>query len=364
MHTAIVILNWNTVGYLKRFLPGLINSIQGEDAEIIVADNASSDGSLAMLKEHFPDIRTIPLDRNYGFTGGYNKALEQIEADIFILINSDIEVSEGWLAPIVNTMQAYPELGACAPKLHSWYEKDQFEYAGAAGGYIDRFGFPFCRGRVMSFVEKDYGQYDNNDDLFWVSGACFAIRSGLFRKLGGFDNRFFAHMEEIDLCWRIQLAGYKIRLVPESVVWHIGGGTLPSTSPLKLKLNFRNNLLMLEKNCGKTYALREYNKANGTKSIDRIANEAARKADRCIFIRMMLDYIAAAAYLATFRYDKFKATLEAHSEYHELSRTVSADEIAAFIKTMGKVEVQGITKKSMILSRLIYGKKVFKHIYK
>jgi GT2 family glycosyltransferase len=257
MKTAVVILNWNTEGFLKEFLPGLLHSVGKVDgAEVIVADNASNDGSLKVMQELFPQVRTIAFEKNYGFTGGYNKAFEQIDSEYFVLINSDIEVTENWLSPLVDWMDTHPECGACAPKLHSWQERDKFEYAGAAGGYIDRFGYPFCRGRVLKRLETDNGQYDNPKDVFWATGACLMVRSSLYRKLGGLDERFFAHMEEIDLCWRMQLEGYRISVVPQSVVYHVGGGTLPATSPFKLYLNYRNNLLMLENNLSRTFALK------------------------------------------------------------------------------------------------------------
>ena len=214
MKTAIVILNWNTRNYLREFLPGLIASKEGMDAEVIVADNASVDDSLDVLTREFPGVRQIPLDRNYGFTGGYNRALAQVEADYFVLINSDIDVPKDWLQPLVAWMDSHPKCGACGPKLLSMYDRDSFEYAGAAGGLLDRYGYPFCRGRVMSMVEKDEGQYDTPADVFWVSGACLMVRSRLWKRLGGLDDRFFAHMEEIDLCWRIQLAGYTVTVVP------------------------------------------------------------------------------------------------------------------------------------------------------
>ena len=255
MKTAVVILNWNTKGYLKKFVPGILHSLEGTDAELVVADSASTDGSMEMMAEKFPEVRRITLDKNYGFTGGYNRALSMIEAEYYVLINSDIEVQDGWIQPLTETLDRSPEVGACAPKLHSWYERDMFEYAGAAGGYLDSFGFPLCRGRIMNMVEKDEGQYDSPADVFWATGACLMIRSSLFRELGGLDDRFFAHMEEIDLCWRLQLNGYRIRIVPESTVYHLGGGTLPQTSPWKLKLNYRNNLLMLENNLARTIAL-------------------------------------------------------------------------------------------------------------
>ena len=295
MHTAIAILNWNTVDYLRRFLPPLIASTEGEDAEIIVIDNASTDGSMEMMEKEFPDIRTIRLDRNYGFTGGYDRGLEPVDADCFILLNTDVEVPVDWLGPILRTMENCPEVGACAPKIMSWHDRKSFEYAGAAGGYIDSLGFPFCRGRVPGKVEKDEGQYDNAPrDVMWASGACLAVRSGLFRKLGGLDDRFFAHMEEIDFCWRLQLEGYAVRIVPESKVWHIGGGTLPQTSPRKLKFNFRNNLLMLQNNLARTFAIRLLN--SGLEPAV-AARKACRKARRRIFLRMMVDGAAALAYL-------------------------------------------------------------------
>ena len=284
MKTAVVILNWNTEGFLKEFLPGLLQSVSKvEDAEVIVADNASTDGSRQVMKDIFPDVRTLEFDRNYGFTGGYNKAFGEIESDLFVLINSDIEVTEGWLPPLVKWMEDHPECGACAPKLHSWQDRDKFEYAGAAGGYIDRYGYPFCRGRVLKRLETDRGQYDAPADVFWATGACLMVRSSLYRKLGGLDDRFFAHMEEIDLCWRMQLEGYKVTVVPESVVYHVGGGTLPATSPFKLYLNYRNNLLMLENNLAKTFAL-EFKSLSAEKA----AAKAFRKASARIFLRKCL----------------------------------------------------------------------------
>ena len=221
MKTAVVILNWNTKGFLEEFLPPLLASVKGcEGAEVIVADNASTDGSPDLMKEKFPQVKTMAFDMNHGFTGGYNKAFEEIEAEYFVLINSDIEVTLGWLQPLVQWMDSHPDCGACAPKLHSWQEREKFEYAGAAGGYIDRFGYPLCRGRVLKSLETDTGQYDSPKDVFWATGACLMVRSKVYKDLGGLDSRFFAHMEEIDLCWRMQLEGWKVTVVPESVVYH------------------------------------------------------------------------------------------------------------------------------------------------
>ena len=236
MKTAVVILNWNGKDFLKRFLPGLVASVRegrgtSSANEVIIADNASTDGSLEWIAENYPELRIIRLDCNYGYTGGYNKALAQIDAQYYLLINSDIEVSDGWLAPLEEYIDTHPLCGACAPKLHSWQNRDMFEYAGAAGGYMDRYGYPFCRGRVLDWTEKDFGQYDEPADVLWASGACLMVRAELFHRLGGFDERFFAHQEEIDLCWRIQLEGYHVTIIPESTVYHIGGGTLQKGSP-------------------------------------------------------------------------------------------------------------------------------------
>lgn len=309
MRIAVVILNWNTKDYLRKFLPALLDSIEdfnrggdGDDfAEAVVADSASTDGSMEMMAEEFPLVRRIPLDENYGFTGGYNRAFEELsrdQFDIFILLNSDIEVTRGWLRPLAEWMKTHPECGACGPKLHSWYERDKFEYAGAAGGYVDRFGYPFCRGRVLKKVETDCGQYDTPADVLWVTGACLAVRAELWKALGGLDERFFAHMEEIDLCWRMQLSGHKATVVPQSLVYHLGGGTLPQNSPQKLYLNYRNNLLLLDNNLALTIG--------------------RRKAASRIFFRKILDGCSAAIYLLSFRPEYFKAVWRAHRDAAKL----------------------------------------------
>lgn len=305
MKTAVVILNWNTKDFLEKFLPPLIESTEGLDAEVIVADSASTDASMEMMSEKFPQIRQIRLEKNYGFTGGYNRALSLVDAEYYVLINSDIEVPKNWLSPLVEWMDTHPECGACGPKLHSWYDRDMFEYAGAAGGYLDRYGYPFCRGRVMSKIEKDTGQYDTPANVLWVSGACLMVRSSLWNSLGGLDDRFFAHMEEIDLCWRIQLSGFKVTVVPSSVVYHIGGGTLPKKSPYKLFLNYRNNLLMLENNLPKTIG--------------------RKRARRRILTRMILDGMSGIVYLITGKWESFKAVVKAHREYRKLRRRTDED---------------------------------------
>ena len=301
MKTAVVILNYNTRDYLKQFLPGLIASCEGLDAEVVVADNASADGSVELMQTEFPQVPLIRLEENFGFTGGYNRALAQVDADCFVLINSDIEVPKGWLKPLVAWMESHPECGACGPKLISYKERDTFEYAGAAGGLVDRYGYPFCRGRVMQKLEKDHGQYDTPANVLWCSGACLMVRASLWRALGGLDDRFFAHMEEIDLCWRMQLRGWKVTVVPESFVYHIGGGTLPNESPFKLRLNFRNNLLLLENNLPATLGSRG-------------------KARRRILVRMCLDGCSALMFLLQGKWSFYRAVLEAHREYRRLRK--------------------------------------------
>ena len=350
-------MNWNTEGFLKKFLPGLIESVSKvEGAEVIVADNASTDGSLKVMQELFPQVRTIALDKNYGFTGGYNKAFDQIDSTYFVLINSDIEVTGNWLDPLVDWMDTHPECGACAPKLHSWQEREKFEYAGAAGGYIDRFGYPFCRGRVMSRLETDKGQYDIPADVFWATGACLMVRSSLYMRLGGLDERFFAHMEEIDLCWRMQLEGYKVSVVPQSTVYHVGGGTLPATSPFKLYLNYRNNLLMLENNLARTFALK-YKED----SPHRAAVRGSRKAARRIFARKCLDGLSAAVYLITLRTDCFKAVLRAHKDAGQMVKRASVTDIETWIRA-GKGCVRGMYRKWIIPAYLIKGDRIFSSI--
>lgn len=245
---AVVILNWNGAGYLKKFLPVLLQNTSDAGVRIIVADNASTDDSLRLLKDEFPRVDRIVLDENYGFAGGYNKALAQVEARYFVLLNSDVEVTEGWLGPLLSYLEENPDVAAAQPKIKSFHQRTHFEHAGAAGGYIDALGYPFCRGRILSVTEPDENQYDTVQDVFWATGACLIIRSEVYHACGGFDDEFFAHMEEIDLCWRMLSRGHRIVVIPSSVVYHVGGGTLSVESPRKTYLNFRNNLLMLYKN--------------------------------------------------------------------------------------------------------------------
>jgi len=244
---AVVILNWNGKKYLEQFLPSVMAS-RYENMQVIVADNASTDDSIDFLQIHYPKIRIIKNPSNEGFAKGYNTALKQVESDYYILLNSDIEVTPNWIGPIIDLMESDSKIAACQPKLLSFKDKHLFEYAGASGGWIDRFGYPFSRGRVFDDCEKDNGQYDDAVACFWATGAALFVRSSVYSEMKGLDEYFFAHQEEIDLCWRMQLFGYKIYVEPKSVVYHVGGGTLPKGNSKKVYLNFRNNLIMLWKN--------------------------------------------------------------------------------------------------------------------
>lgn len=243
---AIVILNYNGKVHLSTFLPSVVAHSQGH--RVIVADNGSTDESINYLKENFSAVELIQLDQNYGFCGGYNRALKQVEADYYVLLNSDVEVTSNWIEPIIALMDSIPEIAACQPKILSYTQKDSFEYAGAAGGFVDVLGYPYCRGRIFDTIEKDEGQYNDTRPIFWATGACLFVKSEVYHKLGGFDEDFFAHMEEIDLCWRIQNQGYQVYYCGESTVYHLGGGTLHKSNPKKTYLNFRNNLRSLTKN--------------------------------------------------------------------------------------------------------------------
>lgn len=246
MKLAIVILNWNGAKMLRQYLPSVLQYSR-EEATVIVADNASTDDSIELLRAHYPEVQLILFEKNWGFADGYNKSLAQIDAEYYLLLNSDIEVTHHWLTPLIEFMDAHPDVAACQPKLLSIADRDAFEYAGASGGFLDRYGYPFCRGRIFETVERDEGQYDTPAEVLWATGAALLVRARVYNNVGGLDGRFFAHNEEIDLCWRMRLQGYKIYCLPESVVFHVGGGTLPKSNPMKTFLNFRNNLTMLYK---------------------------------------------------------------------------------------------------------------------
>lgn len=291
---AVVILNWNGCNMLRSFLPSVVNHSAGSDVEVCVADNGSTDASVAMLKQEFPAVRLILLEQNKGFADGYNLALQTIEAQYVVLLNSDVEVTEHWLEPLATYLDLHPEVAACQPKIRSWREKELFEHAGGAGGFIDRYGYPFCRGRVMDVVEKDSGQYDTVVPIFWATGAALFIRLNDYREAGGLDGCFFAHMEEIDLCWRLRARGREIVCIPQSTVYHVGGATLKKENPHKTFLNFRNNLVMLYKNLPQA----------------ELAHVMA--------VRRLLDYVAAIAFLLKGQIHNAQAIIRARRQYKAL----------------------------------------------
>jgi len=292
MKIAVVILNWNGTKLLEQFLPSILK--YSPEAFIYVADNASTDDSVAFVKANFPTVKIIENESNFGFAKGYNEALKHVDADILALVNSDIEVTENWLKPIIETFENEPQTAIIQPKILDYKRKDYFEYAGAAGGFTDKFGYMFCRGRIFETLEKDNGQYDDNCEIFWASGACFFIRSSVYNELKGFDDDFFAHQEEIDLCWRAFNKGHKIKYNSRSVVYHVGGATLQQGNPRKTFLNFRNSLLMLLKNLPK-------------KDLYWI-----------LFCRLILDGIAGIQFLFQGKFKHFIAVLKAHFSFYSL----------------------------------------------
>ena len=312
-------------------MPSVVGNTPAE-VRIVVADNGSADDSVEFLKEHYPSVEIIQLEKNYGFAEGYNRALKMVDAECYILLNSDVEVTKGWIEPLVEMIQSDESIAAVAPKLLSDVERDKFEYAGAAGGFIDYLGYPLCRGRILSTIEQDRGQYDTAREVFWASGAAFCCRADLFHAMGGFDGDFFAHMEEIDLCWRMQLAGYKIMSEPKSVVYHLGGGTLPNESPNKLYLNYRNNLAMLYKCAPTTQRL------------------------TVAILRPIADMLSMAIYLLKGQFKLANATLRAYRDFmlwhKELSRKRKA------IRGNAKAESKLIYGGSMVV-RYMLGRHTF-----
>lgn len=289
---AVVILNWNGVKLLEQFLPSVIQ--YSPEATVYVADNASTDESIEFVKNNYPTIKIVQNKTNQGFAGGYNDALKHIDAEIYALVNSDIEVTENWLKPILETFEKEPETAIIQPKILDFKKKDHFEYAGAGGGFIDKYGYPFCRGRIFDTLEKDNGQYNDVTEIFWASGACFFIRSVVYKELRGFDEDFFAHQEEIDLCWRALNKGYRIKYNSGSVVYHVGGATLEKSNSKKTYLNFRNSLLMLTRNLPQ------------------------KKLFQVLFIRMLLDGVAGVKFLFSGQFSHFMAIIEAHFSFYRL----------------------------------------------
>ncbi|MCB0823596.1 MAG: glycosyltransferase family 2 protein [Bacteroidales bacterium] len=326
---AVVILNWNGKKFLEDFLPGVIRHSR-KTAEIYVADNNSSDDSVAFLKSAFPEVKIIQNNTNGGFAKGYNDALKQITADYYILLNSDIEVTENWIKPVIDLMESDPKIIACQPKLRSFYEPSKFEYAGAAGGFIDKYGYPFCRGRLFQTLEEDKGQYDDITEIFWATGACMFVRAVEFTRMGGFDERFFAHMEEIDFCWRAKNKGFKVMYCPDSVVYHVGGGTLPKISWRKTYLNIRNNNIMIYKN------LPAHN--FGVK----------------IFYRLVLDGVAAFKFLVDGGVKDFMAVGKAHWAYFYRLPQLRKER-----KQLKQYRVSKVYKRNLVYEYFLRGKQKF-----
>lgn len=330
--TAVVILNYNGAGMLRRFLPSVIE--YSPEASIYVADNGSNDESCDVVRNEFPAVKLMVLDHNYGFAEGYNRALAQVDEEYAVLLNSDVEVTRGWLSPMTQFLDSNPEVAACQPKLLSFKQKDFFEYAGAAGGFIDKWGYTFCRGRIFNTVERDSGQYDDTTDVFWATGAALMIRNEVYKNNGGLDGRFFAHMEEIDLCWRLRSRGYRIACVPQSHVYHVGGATLKKENPQKTYLNFRNNLLMIYKN----------------------APDCQLK--KIMLFRKVFDNVAALKFLASGDYAAFKAVRKARRDFKAM-RSGYDKARAENMKLAVTTRIPEVLKSS-ILYKYYLG---FKHTY-
>ncbi|WP_244939623.1 glycosyltransferase family 2 protein [Arcticibacter tournemirensis] len=329
---AIVILNWNGKIYLEQFLPSVLRSSY-PNFRIIVADNASSDESVAFVQSHFPEVEIIVNESNFGFAGGYNAALKQVRSDYFVLLNSDVEVTPGWIEPVITLMESDLQIAAAQPKLRDFNNRRRFEYAGAAGGYMDKFGYPFCRGRIFDHIEEDEGQYDVSTEIFWASGAALFIKRPYWEEINGFDADFFAHMEEIDLCWRLKNRGYKIVYCPSSVVYHIGGGTLHTENPYKTYLNFRNNLVMLLKNL------------------------PFRKALPVLFIRFWLDFISLLKFVAEGKFKQARAINKAHIAFFSRYRTNKRKTLKDY-----NFNAAGLVKKSIVWEYFAKGKKTFREL--
>jgi len=331
---AVVILNWNTKDMLKRYLPEVIQNSGHPGTNIIVADNGSNDGSCELIKKEFPEVQLIRLDKNYGFAGGYNRALRQITAKYTVLLNSDVVPAPFWLAPLFKHMEISRETVACVPKIKALNQPEMFEYAGAAGGFIDKWGYPFCRGRIFDQLEQDLHQYDKSSDIFWGSGAALMVKTKDFNESGGLHEHFFAHMEEIDWCWRMKNQGWKISYIPESEIFHLGGGTLNAMSSRKTYLNFRNNLFMLYRNIPKKY-LRA-----------------------TIFVRLLLDGVAAAKFLFSGEWKNTKAVFRAHRDYFKRIPVLRSERLQLQQKTT-VFNHKEIYSNTLIIDFFLKGKKKF-----
>lgn len=292
---SVIILNWNGAKLLREFLPSVVDNTRGPEVEVIVADNGSTDDSLKVLYEEFPNVKLIAFDENYGFSGGYNRAIKEVDSEFVVLLNSDVETPSGWWQPLLSFMESHPEVGACQPKIRSYLQKEKFEYAGAAGGLLDKYGYPYCRGRIFDRVEYDLSQYDTGPvDIAWASGAALMVRRDAYLEAGGLDELFFAHMEEIDLCCRMHNLGYRVCIVPESIVYHLGGATLQQGNPKKTYLNFRNNLLLLHKNLPE------------------------KKGKKVLFKRRLMDTLAFGMFVLKLDFANAKAVLKAHNDFRKM----------------------------------------------
>ncbi|MCD8260098.1 MAG: glycosyltransferase [Bacteroides sp.] len=334
---AVVILNWNGEEMLGRFLPSVVEHSREEGVTVYVADNGSDDRSVMFIENEFPEVKLIRLNRNYGFAEGYNQALLRVEATYVMLLNSDVEVTGGWLTPMIRYMDNHPGVAACQPKILSWHHKDSFEYAGACGGFIDRYGYPFCRGRILGSVEKDIHQYDTVIPVFWATGAALFIRLDEYKEAGGLDGSFFAHMEEIDLCWRLKSRGKEIVVVPQSKVYHEGGGTLKKESPRKTFLNFRNNLIMLYKNLPE------------------------KELRRVLFIRMIADYMAALVFLLQGNRQNAMAVYRARREFRK-KRSEYQKLRQENLSRMQRPEIAERWKKSILVAYYLRGIKKYSEL--
>lgn len=332
MKTAVIILNWNGADVLPKYLPSVVEHTPSTTARIIVADNASTDGS-AEYAEQYESVEVVRLDANYGFAQGYNIAIKQVEAEYVVLLNSDVSVSEGWLEPLISYLDQHDEVAAVQPKILSFREPNMFEHAGAAGGLLDLFCYPYCRGRRLDKVASDEGQYDTVEPIFWASGACLCIRRSAYLQNGGLDARFFAHMEEIDLCWRLKARGMEIYVVPQSKVWHYGGASLPYDNPRKTFLNFRNNLLMIYKNAHSRYFF------------------------LIMMVRFVLDYLALAVMLLKGERQNARAVYNARIEYHKMKKSFAEDRINNISKTLVRRPL-GWTRRSVLVDHFLIHKTV------
>ncbi len=339
---SVVILNYNGKQWLEKFLPSVIEHTTYPNAELIIADNASTDDSVVFLRQHYPNIRIVHNLNNTGYAGGYNEALKLIESDYYVLLNSDVEVTKNWVENTIQYILKDPLMVACQPKIRSYLERDKFEYAGAAGGFIDKYGYPFCRGRIFDVCETDYGQYENSGEIFWASGACLFIKADLFHKIGGLDIDFFAHMEEIDLCWRLKNLGYKIGYCSEATVYHVGGGTLSKLSPQKTYLNFKNNRSLLHKNL------------------------PDQELNRITTVRNILDTIAYIKSKLSGNGEEAKSIQRALKDYKAGIKSLDKKRIALkelqTLSAIGEPNKKGIYNGSIVRDYFIFGKRFFSNL--